>query len=428
MKERTFAPAYLLALGLCGLAALTLPACGGSSSPMSSGSGGNMPGSGGSTGSGGGSGGETSGTGGDMGSGGTLPPADAGSGGASADAGSDGSVEAAPDAVANPDGSAAFNSTVMATMRKVADWQLMSAGTMKDWIHGAMWTGFMAIYDVTKDMKYLTAIENWAGAGWALNGGAGARGDDQCAAQTFFEAYLLDPVPANMVRLSAKSSFDQLVANTPAGRTAWWWEDALFMVPPGFARLGAATGDKQYFATMNQMYWDSYAFLWSPQDNLMFRDHQGNDRTQWARGNGWVIAGAARVLEYLPMDDPKRPNFVKVVTDMAGALKPKQGTDGCWRSDLRNANAFPNPETSGTAFFTFGIAWGVNNGILDKAMYQPVAQKGWDCLVSHVDASGKLGYVQAVGGAPGPANPGDTQPYAIGGMLLAGKEVGKFTP
>jgi rhamnogalacturonyl hydrolase YesR len=337
--------------------------------------------------------------------------------------------DASPDVVSNPDGPVGLNPMVLQMMRRVADWQLQSAGGQKDWIHGAFWAGLMATYNATKDEKYMTAMKNWAGAGWGLDGGSGARGDSQCAAQSMFDAYLADPTPANMVRLmGAKPSFDGLVANTPSGRGEWWWEDALFMVPPGFVRLGAATGNKQYFATMNTLYWDSYGFLSDRASGLVWRDHRGNDRVMWARGNGWVIAGAARVLDYLPMDDPKRPDFINVIKTMAAALAKVQNADGLWRSNLSNPGQFPNPETSGTGFFTFGIAWGVNHGILDKATYQPIAQKGWDGLCSHVAANGQLGYVQAVGGGPGPASAGSSAPYGTGAFLLAGSEVAKLVP
>jgi len=338
-------------------------------------------------------------------------------------------TDATPAGGGGKDGAAGpLSPTVLGLMRKAADWQLAAGAPAKDWIDGSFWTGVLATYKSTKDAKYLTAINSWAGAGWGLTGGAGARGDNQCPAQTFFETYLLDPVPASMVMLNgAKPSFDALVANTPAGRVEWWWQDALFMVPPGFARLGAATGNANYFATMNAMYWDTYAFLFNTQVGLMYRDNTTRGQ-YWARGNGWVIAGAARILQYLPMNDPKRPDFVTLVQTMAAALTKVQGADGLWRSNLLNPNQFPNPETSGTGFFTFGIAWGINSGILDKATYMPVAQKGWDGLVSHVDATGKLGYVQPVGAGPGPAAADSTVAYGVGAFLLAGSEMAKLLP
>jgi rhamnogalacturonyl hydrolase YesR len=317
---------------------------------------------------------------------------------------------------------------VVAIMRRVADWQIPRAGGSKDWIHGAMWTGIMATYVTTHDAKYLNAVKTWAGD-WSLTGGAGARGDNQCAAQTFFDAYLLDPNPANLVMVNgAKASFDALVGSPPPGRREWWWEDALFMVPPGFARLGAITGDKKYFQVMNGMWWDTYAFLFSPANGLMYRDMSFfGGTTFWSRGNGWVVAGIARVLDYLPADDAKRADFVKVLNTMLTAVRPVQHADGLWPSDLLHG-ATGGPETSGTGFFTFAMAWGINRGVVDRTVYLPIVRRAWMGLVSHVDASGKLGYVQNVGAAPAPATADETHEYGVGAFLLAGSEVAKLAP
>jgi rhamnogalacturonyl hydrolase YesR len=325
-------------------------------------------------------------------------------------------------------GAATLSPVVLAQMRKVADWELPRAGASKDWIHGALWTGVFATYEVTKDDKYLSAIKTWAGAGWGLTGGAAARGDNQCAAQTFFDVYLLDPRPENMAVLNgAKPSFDAMLTENRTGRVEWWWEDALFMVPPGFARLGAITKDTAYFDKMNALYWDTYAFLWSKDAGLMYRDDTLR-KDFWARGNGWVIAGAARVLEYLPENDAHRADFVKLLQTMAASLKAAQGADGLWRASLLNPNQIPNPETSGTGFFTYGIAYGINHGFLDSASYLPVVQKGWAGLNTHVDADGKLGYVQPVGAGPAAAPADSTVEYGVGAFLLAGSEAAKLLP
>lgn len=323
---------------------------------------------------------------------------------------------------------ATLSPTVIGQMRKVADWQLPRVGTSKDWIRGAMWTGIFATYEVTRDQKYLDAIKTWAGPNWSLTRGANARGDDQCAAQTFFDVYLLDPTPQNQVMLNgAKPSFDAVLAENKRGRVEWWWEDALFMVPPGFVRLGAALNDKRYFDEMNLLFWDTHAFLWSEQDGLMYRDDDLREDF-WARGNGWVIAGTVRVLQHLPSDDPKRPEFVKLLTTMSSALKAVQGQDGLWRASLLEPNRFPNPETSGTGFFTYAMAWAINEDLLEKSTYLPVVQKAWDGLNSHVNAEGKLGYVQPVGVGPAAASANSTVEYGVGAYLLAGSEVAKLLP
>jgi rhamnogalacturonyl hydrolase YesR len=345
----------------------------------------------------------------------------AGNGGGTTDGGASGtSGDAATDVPSGP-----LNAGVLAMMRKVADWQLAQGGTGAiDWIHGAMWTGIFATYQATGDAKYLAAVKAWGqAANWGLGGGVTTNADNQCAAQTYFDAYLLAPGPANMNMVTgAKPSFDAMVTSGNAG---WTWEDALFMSPPGVTRLGAIENDPKYFMLLDSNWAKASASLFSAADGLWCRDPNCNG-TYWGRGNGWVIGGTARVLEYLPATWANRGTYVTNLKTMAAALKPWQGTDGLWRSDITHPARFPGPESSGTAFMTFAIAWGVNAGILDRATYQPIAQKGWDGLLTCVDATGKLGYVQGVGAAPGAASAGGTQPYAVGAFLLAGAEVAKW--
>jgi len=384
----------------------------------------------------GGAGSGAAGTSGGSGAGGSSTGAAGTSGGAGASGGAGTSGAAG---TGTPDGGAAgatvdgstevpvgpLNAGVVANMRKVADWQLMQGGNGAiDWIHGALWTGIMAAYKATGDAKYLTAIKGWAqAANWALGGGITTNADNQCVAQTYFDTYLLAPGAAdtNMVT-GAKPSFDAMVTS---GNTGWTWEDSLFMSPPGLTRLGVIENDPKYFALLDANWMRASKSLYSAADGLWCRDPNCNG-TYWARGVGWVIAGTARVLELLPATEANYAMYATNLKTIAAALKPWQGTDGLWRSDITHPARFPGPESSGTAFMTFAIAWGVNAGILDRATYQPIAQKGWDGLLTCVDASGKLGYVQGVGGAPATAPAGNSQPYAVGAFLLAGAEVAKW--
>jgi rhamnogalacturonyl hydrolase YesR len=147
--------------------------------------------------------------------------------------------------------------------------------------------------------------------------------------------------------------------------------------------------------------------------------------TFWSRGNGWVVAGIARVLDYLPADDPKRADYVKALGTMIASVKPRQHADGLWPSDLLHG-ANGGPETSGTGFITFAIAWAIRHGVVDRATYEPVVRTAWKGLVSHVDANGKLGYVQNVGASPAPAAADETHEYGVGALLLAGSEVARL--
>ena len=84
------------------------------------------------------------------------------------------------------------------------------------------------------------------------------------------------------------------------------------------------------------------------------------------------------------------------------------------------------PESSGTAFFTYAIAWGINNGILDPVIYKPVVQKAWKGLCSVVDEYGKVCWGQTVSRDPGKVKKEDSEEYVSGAFLLAGSEMLKL--
>jgi rhamnogalacturonyl hydrolase YesR len=83
------------------------------------------------------------------------------------------------------------------------------------------------------------------------------------------------------------------------------------------------------------------------------------------------------------------------------------------------------PETSGTAFYTYGMAWGLSSGLLDKS-YAPVVQRGWKALESAIQPDGRLGWVQQVSDRPDRVEAQDTQFYGVGAFLLAATQVSKL--
>jgi unsaturated rhamnogalacturonyl hydrolase len=341
----------------------------------------------------------------------------------------DGSRGDGPDAAQPPFDRDAVRSILL----RVAQYQLSLYTTTasNDWIDSAFFAGLMAAYRATQNASLLNAARTWSTQhAWDLHQSTqGPRfGDNQTCTQTYLEIFLLDPVPSNVTMIQkAQAAFDAMIAAPQPGRVDWWWCDALFMAPPALARLGVATGQTKYFDFMNTMYWDSKAFLFAPAQGLFWRDSKYfNTMTFWSRGNGWVVAGIPRILDYLPAADARRADYVELLRTMLGALAPRQGSDGLWRSDLLNPNAFPNPETSGTGFFTYGTAWAIGQGIVARDVYLPIVQRAWAGLVRHVDTNGRLGYVQNVGERPAAAGQTETHPYGVGAFLLAGSEVLKL--
>jgi unsaturated rhamnogalacturonyl hydrolase len=333
----------------------------------------------------------------------------------------------------------------MSIMRRVADHEIVRFGTGNDngWVRAAFHAGMLAAFRALGDAKYRDYTMQWGQANaWQLTADGNAASciaptrttcglrfaDNQACVQSYAELYLANPGPQSDVMLAAaQTTFDAMVAAPRLGRVEWWWEDALFMAPPALARVALATGKAQYLTLMHTMFWDTKAFLFDPAQNLFWRDAGYlNTNTYWSRGNGWVVAGIARILQVLPATDARRADYESLLRLMATKLQGIQAADGFWRSSLTQPNAFTTPESSGTAFFCFGIAWGINNGVLDRATFLPTVMKAWAALVSAVDATGQLGWVQAVGAAPGPSTIGSTNDYATGAFLLSGSEILKL--
>ncbi len=316
-------------------------------------------------------------------------------------------------------------------MRKVGDWELERArpSFSQDWTFAALYSGFMAASKTLPKSGYEDAMMQVGDKfDWKL-GPRLVHADDQAIGQTYLGLYR-DYHEARMIQ-ATRNQFDSLMKmpDDPQ-KPVWWWCDALFMAPPVWARLYSATGEKSYLDYMDREWWITSNLLYDPQEHLYFRDATYLHKTEangrklfWSRGNGWVMGGLARVLQEMPEDYPTRPKYIQQYREMAARVASLQGTDGLWRSGLLDPDAYQLPEVSGSAFFVYSLAWGVNHGILDRATYVPVVKKGWAGLVSHIYVDGRLGCIQPIGGAPGVFKPSSSYVYGVGAFLLAGSEV-----
>jgi unsaturated rhamnogalacturonyl hydrolase len=125
----------------------------------------------------------------------------------------------------------------------------------------------------------------------------------------------------------------------------------------------------------------------------------------------------------MPADYPTRPKYVEQFRQMAEKIASIQGADGLWRSGLLDPDSYDLPEVSGSAFFTFGIAYGINEKILDRKTYLPVVQRSWNGILAHIYADGRLGSIQPIDGQPGKFKPSASYVYGVGGFLMAGSEM-----
>ncbi len=323
--------------------------------------------------------------------------------------------------------------TIPGLMRKVCDWQLQHPSARIDhefkmWERAVFYTGVMATYRTTQDPKYREAALQWSRAHNFETGPRKLHGDDHVIGQVYLELY--DEYQDPTMIQDLVNTFDNLMQYSQQGRKVWNWCDGLFMVPPAFAHLAQVTRKDEYLQYMDTMWWDTHNLLYSKENHLFFRDIRYLDSARlhqrtlfWSRGNGWVLGGTVRVLQHMPAEDPRRARYVQLLQEMAAALVPLQREDGLWSPNLLDPTEYPYPETSGTGFFTYAIAWGINEGHLARDTYLPVATKAWNGLVRVVNDQGKLGWVQQPWDRPGIVRADGTYEYGVGAFLLAGSEV-----
>jgi unsaturated rhamnogalacturonyl hydrolase len=335
---------------------------------------------------------------------------------------------------------------VLSVMERVADWQLAhpSAHPTTDWTQAAGDAGMMALAGISGHPKYRDALLAMSQAnGW----NPGPRvyvADDLAVGQTYAGLYFLyrDPKMIAPLRsrldaiLAAPPKVESLDFHQPFDQVSqlWSWCDSLFMAPPVWMQLYAATGDQRYLDFAVKNWWRTTDYLYDPAEHLYFRDSTYFDRREangkkifWSRGNGWVMAGLVRMLQLLPANHPSRARFQHLFQEMAETILAAQQSDGLWRSSLLDPDSYPLKEASGSAFYTYALAWGVNQGLLDGAKFKPAIRRAWTALVACVDNDGKLTHIQPIGSDPKTFADDSTEVYGVGAFLLAGSEWYRMT-
>lgn len=313
------------------------------------------------------------------------------------------------------------------------------------WTRAVYYEGLMALYEIDNNPEYFKYALDWANFHkWDLrDGGTYTRNaDNQCAGQTYIELYQIDPQPERIKYI--KISMDSMIRTAKVDD--WNWIDAIQMGMPIFAKLGVVYKDDAYFTRMHEMYLFTKEKhgsngLYNKKEGLWWRDadfdppykEPNGEDCYWSRGNGWVMMAMARVLDVLPKDEPHRKEYTKMLQSMAKALAKVQRADGFWNVSLHDPTHFGGKETSGTAMFVYGMAWGINNGILSEKKYKPIVIKAWNAIIKDsIHPTGFLGYVQGTGKEPKDGQPvnyehvPDFEDFALGAVLLAGSEVYKM--
>jgi rhamnogalacturonyl hydrolase YesR len=348
--------------------------------------------------------------------------------------------------------SAMNREAVSLVLRSVADWQM----TQKlrhhelDWTNAALYAGMAEWAKASGDEKYyLWLKEKGEKNGWNYYEHPKQplrryHADDYCVGQMYIELYrhysdkkMISPMRVYLDQILKDPAKGELVFKSEvkgySSQQRWSWCDALFMAPTVWAKMANVTGKKKYLDFMYNEYRFTTDYLYDKDEQLYFRDsnyftrkEENGKKIFWGRGNGWVYAGLPIILRELPRKYEGKDYFVNIYKEMSAKLLSLQDPRGFWHASLLDPGSYPNPEMSATSFFVFGMAWGINNGYLEKEKYLNAVISAWRSMTAAVWSDGKLGYVQPIGADPKSVTAEMTEVYGVGGFLMAGSEILKL--
>lgn len=288
------------------------------------------------------------------------------------------------------------------------------------WDNAVYFTGNMEAYRLTGNAKYLEYSDKWA----RHNKWSGATGQDpqkwqyktygegqehvlfadwQVCFQTYADMYAMNPDAYKVARAKEVLGREALMPQNDF----WWWVDALYMGMPAFSKMYRMTGDEAYLDKLYANFKYADDLMFDKTDHLYYRDAkyiypahktEAGKKDFWARGNGWALAGLAKVLADVPETWQHRAVLVERFRQLAEAVSKCQQEGGYWTRSMLDPKQAEGEETSGTALFAYGLLWGMNNGLLDRAVYGGVADNAWKYLSTvALQADGSVGYVQPIG-------------------------------
>jgi len=324
----------------------------------------------------------------------------------------------------------------LAPIRLAADHWIAGHGSGNStWFNALFIKGDIEAYRFTGDVRYLNYATGWANKNnWKLPTNA-PNYDGPEASQEYIDLYELDPAHPARDIANTVAYLKRQTSRVQGGKTSdLSYVDAVRLGGmSAFARLGVPMNNQAWIDAMAKMFAYTESHIYDRKASLWWRDKRWVGTTQhWSRGNGWIVIALTDTVAALPAGDANRAHYIALLQAMATKLRATQQSGGYWTADVDHPAAFPSPESSGTSFFTYGLARGIQLGYLDSATYLPVVQKSWGWLRNTaLRSNGTVGYVQAPSSHPSqhqPISPTATSNYGTGAFLMAGVEAAKFTP
>lgn len=327
--------------------------------------------------------------------------------------------------------------------------------------------------------KYIDRAVTYVGPGESYIAGANWTTYAQTALELYRYLPKNDPNRAGLLAAIQKPeefAFTALVVSPGIGapQSQWWipggygtefWVDDLYMIHAWLAMAGSVRDGLPGDPLMNTLaweWWEAYIynhrpnsvnpielavpsnpnrqgyFLWNPGEAVFYHD-PSLPADFWGRGNGWAMYGLAYAAEYMTRpyvrgiypETVTQDDLIGIYRAFAASLLKRRMPDGGWGTSLRDTSACPVSESSATALIAFGLAKGVNLGILDHDTYAPAVRAAYKILRANLNPAGDLANIQPGGDRPSCETRASNDPvldmnFGPGAFLMLSSELAKF--
>ncbi|MES2329026.1 MAG: glycoside hydrolase family 88 protein [Bacteroidota bacterium] len=293
---------------------------------------------------------------------------------------------------------------------------------------GVVLMGFERLWKTTGDKKYLRYTKKIIDK--FIN-------EDGTIRTYALDEYNFDNIPAGrqLLRLyevykeeKYKKAYSQLrkqLSWQPRNKTGGFWHklkypsqmwlDGLYMAEPFYAECAVVNYTTTDFTDIiNQFVWME-KFSRDPATGLLYHGWDESRLQKWAnpktgrspefwnRAMGWYLMGLVDVLDYIPVNYPRRTELIQILNRLAPAIiKYQDVASGVWWQ-ITNKAAQPGNylESSGTAMFVYALAKSIRLGYLTNN-FLPATMKAYHGMIKEFvekDAAGAIHYTKAVSGA-----------------------------
>lgn len=197
------------------------------------------------------------------------------------------------------------------------------------------------------------------------------------------------------------------------------WLDGVYMTSPLLAQYAHVFGAPEWFDDVTHEILLMEKHARDPKTGLLYHGWDESKEQRWAdkdtgcsphfwgRAIGWYVMAVVDVLDFLPIDHPKRGLVIGLFYRLAEALVRVQDTDsGLWYQVLDKGTQEGNYlEASGSSMIVYALAKGARKGYLNESFRQ-AARQGFEGLLAHfvekdTDGTLHLNHICSVAGLGG---------------------------